>query len=234
MLVMIVPSRRPASTFTTSVKTALADAERWRFEQVIVPVPPTAGVVHDQPPGVDERDERRVRRAPCRRARRVAALLGPALVDRDGVGEVRAGSDRIGRVGLRDRQVGRRGDGRRRSVALVAARSDRSSPRRRVAVLDEDRAGGDRRIDVHDEREDSRPSTPKLGFVQETVPVAADGRRGARPAGPVVDERHERRAGRQRVGEARAGRVARAVVREGDRVSEVAAGVDRIGRVGLA
>ena len=68
--------------------------------------------------------------------------------------------------------------------------------------------------------------------MQVMVPVRADGRRRARPAGRRR-QRHERRVGGQRVGERHGRRVARAGVGDRDRVGEVRAGVDRIGRVGL-
>src|SRR5689334_14033179 len=50
-LVMTVPFASDGSTATTSVKTAFAPAARVATEQLTGPVPPTAGVVHDQPPG---------------------------------------------------------------------------------------------------------------------------------------------------------------------------------------
>ena len=48
---MMVPDAVPAVTFTITVKLAVTDGARVDMVQVIVPVPPTAGVVHDQPVG---------------------------------------------------------------------------------------------------------------------------------------------------------------------------------------
>src|SRR5688572_27725162 len=78
VFVMIVPSATLPSTLTTSVKTALpgnSDA----FEQEIVPVPPTAGVVHDQPAG-DASDTNVVFAGSVSFIVAVSAVLGPALL----------------------------------------------------------------------------------------------------------------------------------------------------------
>ena len=63
---------------TVRVKTALPTA-RLGFEQVTVPLVPTAGVVHDQPPG-EESDTNVVPAGSGSERLTLAALLGPALV----------------------------------------------------------------------------------------------------------------------------------------------------------
>ena len=77
MLESTVPAATDGSTFTTSVKTALP-TPKLALEQETVPLAPTAGVVHDQPPGVE------TTRRSCRPAAypklALAALLGPLFV----------------------------------------------------------------------------------------------------------------------------------------------------------
>ena len=60
-----------------SVKTALV-TPRVAIEQLIAPVPPTAGVVHDQPAGADS-DTNVVPVGTVSESATVVALLGPAL-----------------------------------------------------------------------------------------------------------------------------------------------------------
>src|SRR4051812_32792349 len=78
VLVMTVPFATPAPTATVSVKTALP-VPMLGFEQETVPVPPTAGVVHDQPPGLDS-DTKVVPAGSVSERLTVLALLGPALL----------------------------------------------------------------------------------------------------------------------------------------------------------
>lgn len=78
VFVMIVPEASAGSTATTRVKTAFP-TPRLAIEQLMAPVPPTAGAVHDQPPG-DESDMNVVPAGTVSVRVTVAALLGPAFV----------------------------------------------------------------------------------------------------------------------------------------------------------
>ena len=73
-----VPFANVGSTATVRVKTALPIA-RLGFEQEIVPPAPTAGVVHDQPPGEDS-DTNVIPAGNVSDTDALVALLGPALV----------------------------------------------------------------------------------------------------------------------------------------------------------
>jgi hypothetical protein len=74
-----VPALTAASTVTVSVKTALPTPNDG-FEQDTVPLAPTAGVVHDQPPG-EESDTNVVPAGSVSENAADAAVLGPALVN---------------------------------------------------------------------------------------------------------------------------------------------------------
>ena len=78
VLEMTVPAAVDGSAATVSVNTALPTA-RLGFEQETVPPAPTAGVVHDQPPG-DDSDTNVVPAGKVSDKDTVAALLGPAFV----------------------------------------------------------------------------------------------------------------------------------------------------------
>ena len=73
-----VPPAVPASTFTTSVKKSTVTANEELVHET-VPVPPTAGVVHDQPPVV-ESETNVVFAGNVSDSEAEAALLGPLLV----------------------------------------------------------------------------------------------------------------------------------------------------------
>ena len=73
-----VPAATLGSTATVSVKTALP-TPRLAVEQDTVPTEPTAGVVHDQPPG-DANDTKVVPVGKVSESETEAALLGPALL----------------------------------------------------------------------------------------------------------------------------------------------------------
>jgi hypothetical protein len=72
------PAARVGSTLTTSVKIALVTPSD-PSEQLIAPVAPTAGVVHDHPPGV-ESETNVVPAGSVSASATVVALLGPALL----------------------------------------------------------------------------------------------------------------------------------------------------------
>jgi hypothetical protein len=76
--VFVIEPVAPATTLTTSVKTALPGASVATVQE-IAPFDPTAGVVHDQPPG-DESDTNVVLAGRGSDNATVAALLGPALL----------------------------------------------------------------------------------------------------------------------------------------------------------
>ena len=78
VLEMIVPPAVPALTLTTSVKTALP-TPRVAIEQLTLPVPPTAGVLQDHPPG-EESDTKVVPAGSVSARATDWALLGPAFV----------------------------------------------------------------------------------------------------------------------------------------------------------
>src|SRR5215213_4144034 len=78
VFVMTVPSATAAPTLTTSVNTALPGA-RVAFVHEMLPVPPTAGAVHDQPPG-DASETNVVIAGTVSLRLTVLALLGPALL----------------------------------------------------------------------------------------------------------------------------------------------------------
>ena len=73
-----VPLAIDDSTVTTSVKTA-SPTPSDGLEQEMVPVPPTAGVVHDQPAG-DASDTNVVFAGSVSDSEADAASLGPALL----------------------------------------------------------------------------------------------------------------------------------------------------------
>jgi hypothetical protein len=72
-----VPFASVESALTVSVKTALV-TPRVAIEQLTVPMPPTAGVVQDQPPG-DDSETNLVPVGRVSASAAVVALLGPAL-----------------------------------------------------------------------------------------------------------------------------------------------------------
>ena len=75
--VLVSPAVTEAPTCTVSVKTALLTPSE-AMEQETLPLAPTAGVVHDQPPGED-RDTKVVPAGRGSDSETDAALLGPAL-----------------------------------------------------------------------------------------------------------------------------------------------------------
>src|SRR5215212_7313750 len=75
VLVMMVPPATEPSTATTSVKTLLPVVTE-AFVQVIVPVPPTAGVAHDQP-AADASETNVVFAGTSSLSETVAAVSGP-------------------------------------------------------------------------------------------------------------------------------------------------------------
>jgi hypothetical protein len=76
--VFVIEPPAPASTLTTSVKTALPGVSD-AIEQDTVPFDPIAGVVHDQPAG-EVKDTNVVPAGSVSDIATVEALLGPALL----------------------------------------------------------------------------------------------------------------------------------------------------------
>ena len=79
VLVIVLPLAAAGLTVTTSVNTELAIGIVPRVEQAIVPPLPTAGKVHDQPPG-DVSDANVVPTGNVSVMDAEAATLGPALL----------------------------------------------------------------------------------------------------------------------------------------------------------
>ena len=77
-LLMTVPAAVPAVTFRTTLKVDDPEAKLGSV-QVIAPVPPTTGVVHDHPPGVTI-DWKVVFAGVVSARLALVAVLGPALV----------------------------------------------------------------------------------------------------------------------------------------------------------
>lgn len=77
VLVMTVPAAVDGGMATVKVKTAFPGV-MLEFEQVTAPPAPTAGVVHDQPPGLDN-DTNVVPAGSVSERFTVEALLGPAF-----------------------------------------------------------------------------------------------------------------------------------------------------------